>query len=93
VIPYERWPDWTIEAERVGWLTVDPTTLDPELVCVVDGWKPHYRVEVRADAIVFTSTLDPTHVVTYERGWLDAARGGPALPPTRRAQRKRARAT
>lgn len=77
MIPYERWPAWAYEAEARGWGDPDGDALDPELVCALDGWRPHYEVAVTASAITFTDPLRDGRVIRYERGWLAGARLGP----------------
>lgn len=69
--PYDRWPAWALEAERLGWGDPSAPTCDPELVVTLNGWRPHYAVTVSPERIVFTDTIETDRApLVYERGWL-----------------------
>mgnify|MGYP000845509126 CR=1 FL=1 len=93
-VPYDRWPAWALEAERLGWGDPASPMCDPELAVTVDGYRPHYQVSVTATEIVFTDTLAPGRVITFERGWLARAslHSNAQLVPVAPASRGKARA-
>lgn len=91
-VPYERWPSWALEAERLGWGDPSSPVCDPELAVTVDGWRPHYTVTVSPEAITFTDTFAPGRVLTFERGWLARASLHSNVQPASEAPAQRGKA-